>query len=165
MRFLCLTMLFLLLSCAKPPRDDQQAKEKTNSEISSISAQFTDLDGAAFDLDHFKGRPVLVNYWATWCVPCLKEFPSFVALQDALRDDEMTFLFASPDKLDRIRAFKQDKGYDLEFLHLNLSLDKLEIYALPSTFIFSSNGELYKRIDGAMDWNTPEVIQMLKEVP
>ena len=165
MRILYLMMIFFLLSCTGPSKGGEREKERTKSEARASNAQFTDLDGRAFDLDDFKGKPLVVNYWATWCVPCLKEFPSFVALQDSLKEDGVAFLFASPDKLDKIREFKKRKAYNLEFMHLNPSLDKLEIYALPSTFIYDSQGNLHERMDGALEWNTSEVIKMLKQVP
>ena len=165
MRYIYLLLFIFLISCGGQGNKEQQRQEKSVGEIRPIKAQFTDLEGRALELDDFKGRPVLVNYWATWCVPCLKEFPSFVALQDSLGEDEAILLFASPDKIEKIREFKEKKAYDLEFLHLNPSLDKLDIYALPSTFIYDSEGKMVKRIDGAMDWNTPEVIAMLKQLP
>jgi thiol-disulfide isomerase/thioredoxin len=165
MRIIYLLMISALLSCKGPSNSEQQKQVKEVGEKESLNSQFTDLQGNGLELDDFKGKPLLVNYWATWCVPCLKEFPSFVSLQDSLQDDEIVLLFASPDKLDKIRDFRQTKGYDFEFVHLNPSLDKLEIYALPATFVYDSNGDLHKRIDGAMNWNTLEVIEMLKQVP
>ena len=116
-------------------------------------------------LDDFKGKRVLINYWATWCIPCLKEFPSLTKTQQLLSDENVIFLFPSPDNVEKIENFKKSKNYPLQYLTLNSTLDKLNIYALPATFIYTTKGEEFKRIDGVKDWNSPEIIEMLRSVP
>ena len=163
MRSLFLLLFIFTLSCSGELK--REAQPTSQIEEKEINKQFVDLDGKGVDFSDFKGKRLVVNYWATWCLPCLKEFPSFVEVQNSLKGEEIVFLFASPDKLEKIKEFKEAEGYDLNFLHLNPSLDKLDIYALPATFLYSSKGEIYKRVDGAMDWNSSEAIEMLKQIP
>ena len=123
------------------------------------------MSGRPVNLEQYRGRRVLVNYWATWCVPCLEEFPSLVKAQEILSEDNYVFLFPSPDSEEEIKEFSENRGYPLQFLSLNQSLDKLHIYALPSTVIIKTDGSVYQKIDGATDWSSPEMIAILKSVP
>lgn len=149
--------LCFTLSC----KSDKKGNEKDEIQI----ALYKDLDGLPVHLEQFKGKRVLVNYWAAWCVPCLKEFPSLVAAQEILKQEDYVFLFPSPDPVEDIEKFKMNQKYPLQFLTLTKPLDKLHIYALPSTNIYSRDGSIYKRIDGATDWSSPEIIEMLRSVP
>ena len=140
-----------------------ERKEATKS--SKKEFLFSDLNGVPVSLEQFKGKRILVNYWATWCVPCLKEFPSLVKAQELLSNENYVFLFPSPDGVKKIKAFNESTSYPLQFLSLNESLDKLNIYALPSTIIYATDGSVHKKIDGATDWSAPEMIELLKDVP
>ena len=152
-----LLVLSISISCK-----GERKEEVRNSKKVTL---YADLNGVPVSLEQFKGKRILVNYWATWCVPCLKEFPSLVKAQELLSNDNYVFLFPSPDGVEKIKVFNESKSYPLQFLSLNESLDKLDIYALPSTIIYATDGSVYKRIDGATDWSAPEIIELLRDVP
>lgn len=157
-----LTFLMIILCISIGCKEKENDGSKKNSEKETL---FTDLNGLPVSLEQFKGKRILVNYWATWCVPCLKEFPSLVEAEELLSDENYVFLFPSPDNIEEIKTFNQSKNYPLQFLSLNQSLDKLNIYALPSTVIYTTDGSVYKKIDGATVWSSPELIEMLRLVP
>lgn len=154
-------IIILALSVSISCKGDRKEEVKPNKKVTLYS----DLNGVPVGLEQFKGKRILVNYWATWCVPCLKEFPSLVKAQEILLNDNYVFLFPSPDGVEKIKAFYQASSYPLQFLSLNVSLDKLDIYALPSTNIYATDGSVYKKIEGATDWSAPEMIQLLRDVP
>ena len=149
--------LFISLSC----KSDR--KEVSKNIVDTVV--YKELDGKSVSLEEFSGKRILVNYWATWCTPCLHEFPSLVKAQEILSDENYVFLFPSPDDIAVIQEFIEKSGYPLQFLFLNQPLDKLNIHALPSTFIYETDGTVYKRIDGATNWSSPEIIEMLRSVP
>lgn len=148
--------LFLVSSCTEKPKKEIQ-------ESKSIS-EYIDVDGNAVSLDGFKGKRVLINYWATWCIPCIKEMPSLVHAQEILKDEGYIFLFPTTDSLEKIIEFNKKKNFPLKFLHYTSSLDKLKIYALPATFIYNAEGKMVKRIDGATEWDSEEIINLLKAI-
>ena len=154
-------LMMLVLSISMSCKGERKEEVK-NSEKETL---YADLNGVPVSLEQFKGKRILVNYWATWCVPCLKEFPSLVKAQELLSEENYVFLFPSPDGSKKIKTFKQTKNYPLQFLTLNESLDKLDIYALPSTMIYATDGSVYKKIEGATDWSAPEMIELLRDVP
>ena len=126
---------------------------------------FVDLEGKEVLLSSFQGQRILVNYWATWCQPCIKEFPSLVKAEELLREEGYVFLFPSTDPLGTIEEFKNKTDMDLRFLQSKKPLTEMNIYALPATFVFNSKGELHERIDGATDWSSEQMIAKLKQVP
>lgn len=154
--------ILILTLCISFGCEGDKKKESIKSEKITL---FTDLEGQPVSLEQFKGKRVLVNYWATWCVPCLKEFPTLIKAKDSLENENYVFLFPSPDSQEKIKAFNEARKYPLQFLSLNEPLENLNIYALPATMLYATDGSEYKRIDGVMEWSSPEVIKLLRSVP
>ena len=148
----------LLLNCGEVSKSDQ--KFKSNKEIS----MYFDLDGNDVKISDYKGKRVLINFWATWCTPCLIEMPSMENAQEALKDENYVFLFATTDHIDKIKNFEKNNSYNFKFLKYNGTLDKLNIYALPATFIYNSKGEMVKRIDGVTEWDAEEMLAQLRNI-
>ena len=148
----------LLLNCGEVSKSDQ--KFKSNEEIS----MYFDLDGNDVKISDYKGKRVLINFWATWCTPCLIEMPSMENAQEALKDENYVFLFATTDDIDKIKNFEKNNSYNFKFLKYNGTLDKLNIYALPATFIYNSKGEMVKRIDGVTEWDAEEMLAQLRNI-
>jgi thiol-disulfide isomerase/thioredoxin len=149
---------FILISCAN---ERAKKSEATSTEITGL---YIDLEGNKIEIDNYKGKRVLVNFWATWCTPCLKEMPSLVNAQEMLKDKNYVFLFPTTDNIEKVKEFQKNKNYPLQFLHYTSTLDKLEIFALPATFIYDTKGNLAKRIDGATEWDSDEIINLLKSI-
>ena len=148
-----------MLNCGEVSKSDQ--KFKSNEEIS----MYFDLDGNDVKISDYKGKRVLINFWATWCTPCLIEMPSMENAQEALKDENYVFLFATTDDIDKIKNFEKNNSYNFKFLKYNGTLDKLNIYALPATFIYNSKGEMVKRIDGVTEWDAEEMLAQLRDIP
>ncbi len=146
-----------ILSCAD--------KQKRNTEVKfTTTSLYVDLEGNSVQINDFKGKRVLLNFWATWCTPCLKEMPSMEKAQEILKDENYVFLFATTDSLVKIKQFKKNSNYPFQFLRFKGTLDKLKIYALPATFIYDTNGNQVKRIDGATEWDSEEMLDQLRAI-
>ena len=126
---------------------------------------FTDLQGKWVTLADFKGKLVLINLWATWCQPCLKEMPSLEKLQ------------GSEDKL-TVAAVSEDRGGSkvVEPFVAKLGLDKVKIYldpksavghafsvrGLPTTLVIDAEGRLVGRVEGAAEWDSAKMMTALQ---
>lgn len=154
-----LIVLLMVSGCTERPKSDEKVYEK--EEI----VQFRDLDGGPVHLSSFKGQRILVNYWATWCIPCRVEFPSLVSAQEKLKDENYVFLFPTPDDVEMILKFQEQKKYPFRYLTMEESLANMNVGVLPSTVIYSSDGKEHKRLRGAHEWDSQKIISLLKQVP
>jgi thiol-disulfide isomerase/thioredoxin len=118
---------------------------------------FSDIPGARRHLLQFKGKIVVVNFWATWCVPCKTEMPEFVQAYAAYRDRGVEFVGAANEPRSakaKVREFIQ--GMQIEFpVWLEASEDHLKALGvgpgIPSTVIVDAQGRIAARITGTTD--------------
>ncbi len=166
-RFTLLTLCFLLcIACKETPKTPEQKEPQVTAapEVQEVKSTYESLDGKPIELSDYKGKKILLNYWATWCKPCIEEMPSMVEAQTLLEKENYIFLLASDQSMKKITAFQTNKNFDLNFVKFNGSLASEEVTALPATFIYNEKGEKVERIDGATEWNSPEIIQKLKNI-
>ena len=121
------------------------------------------LNETPFDVSNLKGKKVLVNYWATWCAPCIHEMPDLLEAQEILSKENYVFILVSDESKEQIQEFKGRFNYDFTFLRSPESLSNIGIYAMPTTFIFNEKGKKVKEIIGATKWSSKEMIAQLKE--
>ncbi len=134
------------------------------TEIKDNPTSYETLEGKPIELNNFKGKKIFLNYWATWCRPCIEEMPALEQLQTILEKENYIFLFASDQSLAKIKKFKAERNFDLNFVKFNGSLGDLEIAALPVTIIYDEKGKQLKRFDGAAVWDDPDMIKNLKNL-
>jgi peroxiredoxin len=107
------------------------------------------LDGTQVKLSAFKGKVVLLNFWATWCGPCKAEIPGFVELQEQYRDDLVVIGLSVDDPADKAKAFATQ--YKINYpIVLGLGHDDIQdaygpIYGIPASFVISRDGKVCKR--------------------
>jgi thiol-disulfide isomerase/thioredoxin len=99
---------------------------------------FQDIDGRTMSTRDWKGKVILVNFWATWCPPCREEIPAFVAMQEKYRDD-LLIVGVSMDEgsLDDVRQFARDHKMNYPIVMQTAELHKSfpGVFALPTTFV------------------------------
>ena len=128
---------------------------------------FKDINQKNVNLDDFKGKLILLNFWATWCAPCKEEMPSLDNLQS---NSNLTNLKIFP-----INIGREDKS-KTEFFFEELNIQNLDIYidasitlakkfslrGVPTTILFDKEGEEFARIIGSIDFNNEEFVNWLK---
>ena len=112
-----------------------------------------DLEGNRFDLKTLKGKTVYLNFWATWCKPCIKEMPSIDRARNILADDNFVFLAASDEKKEKIRKFRERYDFGFEIVQVQGDIFDLDIRALPTTFIINEEGKIDLNEVGAREWD------------
>ena len=128
---------------------------------------FEDPEGQPVTLADFRGRPLLLNLWATWCGPCIAEMPTLDALA-AREGERLKVLTVSQDHdgRDKVEAFFAKQGYrNLEtWLDPELELmTGLKVDTLPTTILYDSNGRELWRVVGMEDWESGRAALLLKE--
>jgi len=108
-----------------------------------------------------KGKVVFINFWATWCPPCIAEMPSLQALYDDY-EDRVVFLFITNDDMEKVHQFKSKNGFSFEVYQLlNAPPSEFNVNAIPRTFIINKNSEIVVDKSGAVNWNSATVRQQL----
>lgn len=126
------------------------------------NSTWQDLEGRGLELASFTGKRVFVNYWATWCAPCIRELPSLARAASALSDDNTLFLFASDEAPDKIRDFIAERGFDGHFIKLNGYFGAHGIEAVPSSVLYDEQGRQLAFWPGAYEWDSEEMLAEIR---
>lgn len=135
--------------------------KKSDSEANNIV--LTDLSGNSVSLDSYKGKAVFINFWATWCKPCIQEMPTIVTMMEKFKDDKIVFLFASNEEVDQIEKFERKHSFGFHYVHVD-NLEALNILALPTTYIFNSDGDLKFSEAGFRAWDSNENLELISKI-
>ena len=124
-------------------------------------------DETEVTLDQFRGKVVVLNFWASWCAPCITETPSLVTLQERLKDKGIVVVAVSMDE-DEDAYHRFIKQYDVNFLTVREPSARTQhLYGtekLPETYIIDRGGILRRRLINAADWSTPEIVEFLSKL-
>lgn len=136
-------------------------EKEERMELGDYQWQLVDLDGNPMDFRSLKGEVVLVNVWATWCPPCVAEFPSFVKLH---RDygEKVAFLFVARDEPEKVKAFLERKGYGLPaYFEVSNPPREFSGSSIPATYIIGRTGKIAVDEKGAANWNSRQTRELL----
>ena len=129
--------------------------------------ELVDLDGRTHRLVDFAGQVVVLNFWATWCPPCVEEMPSLQRLQDLLGDDGLEVVAVSVDeRYSDIPPFVAEHGLRFLVLHdLGKRVSRrYEVFQFPETWIIRRDGTLAAHIIGARDWAAPGSLEIFRDL-
>jgi cytochrome c biogenesis protein CcmG, thiol:disulfide interchange protein DsbE len=150
------TLLLLLSGCysgTRPPRIGSQAPD------------FTVQDSQTkVSLDQYRGQVVVLNFWATWCPPCVEEIPSLVEMQRRMKARGVTVIAVSVDVDEN--AYKQFvKDHNVSLLTVRDPSQKSNnlygTFKFPETYVIDRKGVMRRKFIGAVDWTEPEVTEFL----
>lgn len=132
------------------------------------NVSFADASGRTTDLAAFRGKVVLLNLWATWCVPCRKEMPALDRLQRMLGGKEFTVLPVSVDRagVPLVRRFYRELGLESLPIYVDPSnriTERLLVPGLPTSFLIDREGRAFALKIGPADWDDPQMLGFIRD--
>ena len=153
---------------AEPPLSGWMAGFAPASEpVAFPGAAFVDERGRRLGFGDFRGRLVLVNFWATWCGPCVREMPSLARLHARLGGADLAIVALSEDRLGwkKIAPFRDAHGLgDLPMFHDadSRTMFAARIKGLPTTILLGRDGREIGRLTGPAEWDSPEAVALIR---
>ena len=153
---LTLAVLTACYSGSRPPR------------IGSAAPDFTVQDAErSVKLSDFHGQIVVLNFWATWCPPCVEEMPSLVEMQRRMKAKGITVLAVSVD-VDQGAYNQFVKEHNVNLLTVRDAAQKSNAlygtFKFPETYIIDRNGIMRRKFLGAVDWTAPDITEFLNKL-
>lgn len=172
-------IVYVLISASsgKPPSNPLESYatgtlerlDFTSAGQSVPEGTFNDAAGAEVTLASFKGKTILVNYWATWCAPCEKEMPALGALQTARGGDAFEVVAISIDSDEDVdyakRRLTELGAANIAFRHAPLDRGDIvygaNVQGFPTTILYGPDGTELARLSGEADWAASEAVQFI----
>jgi thiol-disulfide isomerase/thioredoxin len=147
----------------------EKALKLTDPPVAPPDGAFVDAQGTPHQVAAFRGRGMVVNFWATWCAPCVAEMPSLARLAAALAPHDIAVLPLSSDRggVGVVEAWFRDHG----ITGLPVLLDPKGALArawkargIPTSVIIDRAGRDRARLEGAADWSSPDAIALIRKL-
>jgi thiol-disulfide isomerase/thioredoxin len=146
---------------AKPDSNKTYPKTSDNSRLDKL--KLSELSGEPLNLKNYSGKPIFLNFWATWCAPCRSEMATIEEISKQFKND-VIFLLASDEDTSKIQSFLSEYKFDLHFIHMDVPLIDAYIIELPTTFLINARGELVDEEEGFRIWTQPVYMNRLKNL-
>ena len=123
------------------------------------------LDGRRYDLARHRGRVVLVNFWASWCPPCVREMPSMQRLKEKLRGKPFSILAVNTAESPQdVRAFLTRHGIDLPVMidADGSTITRWKVFVFPTSYVIDTEGRIRLGVYGEVAWDSPSVVEKIE---
>ncbi|MGN7203498.1 TlpA family protein disulfide reductase [Pedobacter sp. SAFR-022] len=151
----------------KPGTSAVTAEQRLAPAVDLSGIRFKDINGKVVDLGNLKGKVVFLNFWATWCPPCLAEMPSIQKLHTQFAaDPDFVFLLVDADsKLPEAQQFMQKKKYSMPVYEVASNIpEQLFKGSLPTTIVFDKKGRISFNEEGAANYGHKKFIEFMLQL-
>lgn len=132
-------------------------QESKRESVNDYNWELQNIDGGSINFNSSEEKVVLINFWATWCPPCIAEMPSLHKLHDDYKD-KVDFYFVSNEELDVLSEFLKKNNYSFN-VHVPKTKypEAFDVSSIPRTFLIDKNGDIVIDKTGAANWNSEKV--------
>jgi cytochrome c biogenesis protein CcmG, thiol:disulfide interchange protein DsbE len=152
-------LLLALTACYSGPKPASIGKDAPNFTVKDSDRSVT--------LSDLRGKVVLLNFWATWCPPCIQEMPSLVQLQQRWKDKGVVVLAVSID-VDEAGYHKFIRDHNVDLLTVRDDQQKSPrlygTFGWPETYVIDREGKIRRKFIGAVNWSSPDIDQYLSSL-
>jgi thiol-disulfide isomerase/thioredoxin len=130
-----------------------------------LQIDLRDAHGKRFNLNDYHGKVTVVNFWATWCPPCVEEIPSLNRLREHMKGQSFELISVNyADSPRKILDFMQKVSVEFPVLvdTNGKTAQRWNVIGFPSTFVIGKDGKIKYGVNAAIHWDSPEVVEMLK---
>ena len=163
--FVAFWILFLAFFGPRAPKPSLDGSGL--SQKASYDWPLRDLKDRPASFERFKGKPVFLNIWATWCGPCVREMPSIARLAEhqRLQGTGVEFVCVSvDDSTERVRDFVKAESWKMSFFRAEKLPPVFATDGIPATFIIAPDGRIAASQIGSSEWDNPEVVALLEKL-
>ena len=142
--------IFIQRMIALAPSEITENKQKT---LENYNLIVEDSNQQKINLNQSKGDVILINFWATWCAPCVAEMPHFSNIYSDYKD-KVDFYFITQDDWNLVQHFEAKRNYNIPYYKLIQPHNSLHYTSLPTTYLISKSGKIIMEKTGVADWNS-----------
>jgi thiol-disulfide isomerase/thioredoxin len=156
-----------LIACLPPAAAADLSNLKPWTGDAPPPLALTGLDGKQHKLSDYRGKVVVLNFWATWCGPCVKEMPAFEKLAERLAGEHFSLLTVNfGEQADRIKPFLEKIGVNVPvLLDPDMGASKAWVKrGLPTTYVIDAKQNIRYQVLGALEWDAPQVEAKIREL-
>jgi peroxiredoxin len=138
-----------------------------SARIASPPVQWTDTTGRSWGREQLQGKAVVINFWATWCVPCLEELPSLQTLSDFSQGADVQVLTVNvKDPISRVQSFMARNAFTFAVVSDRQGdiAKQWGVKVFPTTVLVSPQGHALWRVEGAVDWSGQEASSWIRRL-
>ncbi|MDB5281617.1 MAG: thiol:disulfide interchange protein TlpA [Bacteroidota bacterium] len=129
--------------------------------IDFAAVTLTNLEGKPVAIDDFKDKKRFINFFATWCGPCMNEMPAMDKAASDLKNEDFVFICISDEPIERLMPL-HERVPSLVILHSNKKFKEIGIFSFPTSYVLDSKGDICFKKYGEMDFEGPGTIKEIK---
>jgi peroxiredoxin len=171
--FLCISCFIFLTAMGATPPAGSEKKPVSPSEIDKLEKSkapdfsLKDLNGRPVTLSSLRGKVVLLNFWATWCPPCISEMPVFNRLYKEMRARGLEVVAISADRSEGyLRDYTSKHSLDFRVLYDENRdvVKRYKVFSMPTTFLIDKNGVIVEKFFGEYDWTDQDIKKKIEKL-
>lgn len=128
------------------------------------------LDGQSVDISKYQGKVIVINFWASWCEPCIEEVPSLISLIEKMKGEAVLLAVSGDSDIQEVNSFLKafpglkNKNIFVMWDENKKIIESYGVERLPETFIVGPDMKLVKKVVGSINWAHDDSVQYLKNI-
>jgi thiol-disulfide isomerase/thioredoxin len=140
------------------------AKYRVAPSIDFSQMKLMDTEAHSVHLSDYKGKVVFLNFWETWCGPCIQEMPTIESARAQTDSTKIVFITIAEEEPGKIGKFKANHNYHFNYFISELPFSELGINTYPTTYIIDKEGNVALTKIGGVDWSSPEMVKLMNDL-